>query len=256
MEIDAGTDLPDDIQITVNGETVIVALQYQWLPPICPECKVFGHPQGTCAKQSGPKVSSSEVNWQVVNKGKSKIIGNLVPSEADTSSSSLPTIEESIGIPCELADVPTHPGELQLSTTSNSVPIIPNTSTPQQSSVSPGEEQDSDDELLGVLESVVSSSKVVQDVPPIKESVSLDTVINSAPKAGLSTTEGGPNSAKVVNPSSGVKQPPKPPDLHTDRIKQKIAELEANKSLSKSAKRRMLKQLKEQSLGSLSEGKH
>ncbi|KAG5552980.1 hypothetical protein RHGRI_010965 [Rhododendron griersonianum] len=126
---------------------------------------------------------------------------------------------------------------MQLSTTSNSVPIIPNTSTPQQSSVSPGEEHDSDDELLGVLQSVVSSSKVVQDVLPVKESVSVDTVINSAPKAGLSTTEGGPNSAKVVNPSSGVKQPPKPPDLHADKIKQKIAELEANKSLSKSAKR-------------------
>lgn len=33
--IEAGSELPDDIQITVNGQSVVVAIKYQWLPPIC-----------------------------------------------------------------------------------------------------------------------------------------------------------------------------------------------------------------------------
>lgn len=35
VEIDVRTELPDDVKITVNGESVVVRLEYQWLPPIC-----------------------------------------------------------------------------------------------------------------------------------------------------------------------------------------------------------------------------
>ncbi|KAF7143233.1 hypothetical protein RHSIM_Rhsim05G0116500 [Rhododendron simsii] len=251
VEVDAGTDLPDDVQITINGEL-------------------------------------AEDKWQVVSKGKGKINGNSIPTVADESSSSLSAIEESNGIPSELAEVPNHSDELQLFATSRSVSILapdivvkdpmdkgivvkdpeihdlsiqeasqpllsmPTTSRPQQPSVlSPGEEQDSEDELLEVLEGVVSSSKEGKNVLPVKAAVSLDPVIKSAPKAGLSSIESGPNSDTVVNPLYETMQPPKPPDLQRDNFKEKIAELEANKSLSKSAKRRMIKQVKEQSLGSL-----
>ncbi|XP_058227165.1 uncharacterized protein LOC131335705 isoform X3 [Rhododendron vialii] len=63
-----GSELADDIQVTVNGQSVVVVLHYQWLPPICSECKVFGHPQGSCNKQTNLQPSNEEY-WQVVSKG-------------------------------------------------------------------------------------------------------------------------------------------------------------------------------------------
>lgn len=68
VEIDAGTELPYDVRIIVNGELVVVAIQYQWVPPICCDCKVFGHPQGSCSKQVSSKPPKDV--WQVVGKGK------------------------------------------------------------------------------------------------------------------------------------------------------------------------------------------
>ncbi|KAF7124957.1 hypothetical protein RHSIM_Rhsim12G0101100 [Rhododendron simsii] len=136
---------------------------------------------------------------------------------------------------------------------SQSLLSIPTTSRSQQ------EKHDSEDELLEVLEGVVRSSKKTEEVPQVKAAGSLDPDINaSALKDGLSNTVNGPNFDKVVNPLSEAMQPPtpKPPDLQRDKFKEKVAELEANKSLSKSAKRRMMRQLKEQSLCSLSGGGH
>ncbi|KAI8560024.1 hypothetical protein RHMOL_Rhmol04G0222600 [Rhododendron molle] len=68
VEIDAGTELPYDVRIIVNGELVVVAIQYQWVPPICCDCKVFGHPQGSWSKQVSSKPPKDV--WQVVGKGK------------------------------------------------------------------------------------------------------------------------------------------------------------------------------------------
>ncbi|KAI8564159.1 hypothetical protein RHMOL_Rhmol03G0160300 [Rhododendron molle] len=123
VEIDAGTDLPDDVQITINGETVIVALQYQWLPPICTDCKVFGHPKGTCSKQSGTKVSTQQDTWQVVSKGKGKRDANSTDMVSGESSSSQSAIEVSNGIPSVLVDLP-NLDEVQPTTTSEVVPIL------------------------------------------------------------------------------------------------------------------------------------
>ena len=66
IEIDAKDDLPNDITISVNIDSVMVGVEYQWLPSKCEGCKVFGH---TC----GPKPASKESNpedWLVVGKGK------------------------------------------------------------------------------------------------------------------------------------------------------------------------------------------
>lgn len=123
VEIDAGTELPDDVEITINGEAVIVALQYQWLPPICTDCKVFGHPTGSCTKQLGTKVSSQKDIWQVVSKGKGKRDANPAAMGTGESSSSQSAIEDSNGIPSVLADLP-HSDELQPSTISETLPFV------------------------------------------------------------------------------------------------------------------------------------
>ncbi|KAG5516313.1 hypothetical protein RHGRI_037131 [Rhododendron griersonianum] len=189
VEIDAGTDLPDDIQITINGEAVVVALQYQWLPPICTDCKVFGHPKGSCIKQSGTKVSGQKDTWQVVSKGKGKRDTNSADVVSGEASSSQSAIEDSNGNPSVLADLP-NSVELQPITPSEAVasedngivvkgPVVHALSNLDKGGQRAACEQsfqgqvddttgsDSDVELLEVLERVVSSNKVSENMHPV-----------------------------------------------------------------------------------------
>ncbi|KAH7844917.1 hypothetical protein Vadar_033123 [Vaccinium darrowii] len=69
-QVDAELKLPNEIQVTVNGSSVIADIEYQWIPDICTECKVFGHLKGKCTKVSAPKPSGKKEIWQVVGKGK------------------------------------------------------------------------------------------------------------------------------------------------------------------------------------------
>lgn len=66
VEVEAGDFLPNDIVISVNAESVMVGVEYQWLPPRCDSCKVFGH---TCSPKAVPKVNIVEQDWIVVGKG-------------------------------------------------------------------------------------------------------------------------------------------------------------------------------------------
>lgn len=43
VEISAGDELPSEVVVRSNGESVIIKVEYQWLPTKCAECKVFGH---------------------------------------------------------------------------------------------------------------------------------------------------------------------------------------------------------------------
>ncbi|KAI8529947.1 hypothetical protein RHMOL_Rhmol11G0015400 [Rhododendron molle] len=151
-------------------------------------------------KNSGVLVDCSELKSQLSRlKEHHDLAGNLTPDPdacAVESSSSLSVIEASIGNPSELAEVPNHSGDLQLNTAYNIVAILPvvkdpvaegtvvndpvhhdlsiSTSTkPHQPGVSSHEEEhDSEEEPIEVLESIVSSSKEVENVSPVKEAVS------------------------------------------------------------------------------------
>lgn len=43
VEIPARDELLVEVCVRVNGESVLVELEYQWLPSKCTDCKVFGH---------------------------------------------------------------------------------------------------------------------------------------------------------------------------------------------------------------------
>ncbi|KAI8530014.1 hypothetical protein RHMOL_Rhmol11G0021000 [Rhododendron molle] len=277
VEIDVGTDLPDDVQITINGEAVIVALQYQWLPPICTNCKVFGHPKGTCFKQPGTKVSSQRDIWQVVGKGKGKRDANSATMVTGKSSTSQSAIEDSNGIPSVLADL-SNSIELQPITTFDFVhnlsseivvkdsvdkgmvakgPVVhvvsnndngrqmaasdqsvlgqgDATSGPRSSSNSietivtqalSDELSDSEDELLEVLERVVSSNQMSQTLVHLNPPASLDVGSSDShtPQGKLGLGAKGRAAEKVPTGGSVI-----------------------NKSLSKFAQKRLRKLAKEQ----------
>lgn len=83
IEVSAEDDLPDEIQIVVKGESVMVHVEYQWLPTRCAKCKVFGH---SCAPKPGVKASTSNSTWQVVGK----------PSELKEGAPQLPSNQQNI----------------------------------------------------------------------------------------------------------------------------------------------------------------
>jgi hypothetical protein len=82
-------DLPEDVRITVEGNSVVVPIEYQVLPPLCKTCKVFGHSDIRCSKtpsstsnpnQECTKVGTSlppqqpaVLGWTRVGNGKQKV---------------------------------------------------------------------------------------------------------------------------------------------------------------------------------------
>lgn len=91
VEVDAEFELSDDIQVTVNGASVVVVIEYQWLPAFCPECKRFGSSNGCCSKSSSPKPPVTTDVWQVVGKGKGKTKVNVespAPLQVDYNATS------------------------------------------------------------------------------------------------------------------------------------------------------------------------
>lgn len=55
VEIDAADELPDDIHVIVEGESVTVQVEYQMMPPVCTHCKVFGHTTSRCPRNISQK---------------------------------------------------------------------------------------------------------------------------------------------------------------------------------------------------------
>ncbi|KAI8550597.1 hypothetical protein RHMOL_Rhmol06G0119600 [Rhododendron molle] len=51
IEISAEQDLPEEVIVIVEGESVVGPIEYQVLPPMCRHCKVFGHPNTQCSKK-------------------------------------------------------------------------------------------------------------------------------------------------------------------------------------------------------------
>lgn len=136
IEVSAKQSLPDEITVIVEGESVVIPVEYQVLPPMCDICHVFGHHTNKCAKEAStsslPHQPVSQV-WTTVGNGKQKV-------------------------GCEYSNQ----GQL------TDLVLNPTTSEPQQTSTPfnttvtqlHGEESsDSEEELLEVLEGVVSSNQ-------------------------------------------------------------------------------------------------
>ncbi|GJZ76381.1 putative reverse transcriptase domain, reverse transcriptase zinc-binding domain protein [Tanacetum coccineum] len=64
VEISAGTDLKMEVSMAVSNEDgegytrEVISVEYEWKPPYCRDCKVFGHSHDTCPKN----VSISDPN--------------------------------------------------------------------------------------------------------------------------------------------------------------------------------------------------
>lgn len=78
VEINAGDELPTDITISVKDESVMIGVEYQWLPSRCEKCKVFGH---TCDVKAVPKATSHVEEWTVVGKGKLSSTGAVTGNQ-------------------------------------------------------------------------------------------------------------------------------------------------------------------------------
>ncbi|KAG5513035.1 hypothetical protein RHGRI_038542 [Rhododendron griersonianum] len=130
IEISADHELPDEVAVTVQGETVVVPIEYQVLPPMCSQCHIFGHATSKCSKQA--VVPPSQLEWQVVKRGKQKaveqssLVKNVHPHQSPLPhvlSEASPLVQSKLGEHIEVTE----------------------------------DTDDSDVELLEVLESVVSS---------------------------------------------------------------------------------------------------
>lgn len=65
IEISAKADLPKNIHITDGCHSVKVGVEYQWLPPKCGVCKVFGH---VCRPKPEPQPSIDDEEWKLIGK--------------------------------------------------------------------------------------------------------------------------------------------------------------------------------------------
>lgn len=52
IEVSAEHELLNEVTVVVEGESVVVLIEYQVLPPMCTICHVFGHFSAKCAKPS------------------------------------------------------------------------------------------------------------------------------------------------------------------------------------------------------------
>ncbi|KAG5540761.1 hypothetical protein RHGRI_020861 [Rhododendron griersonianum] len=69
IEISAEYELPDDVRISVEGESVVVPIEYQVLPSMCKQCQVFGHSTAQCSKKSTSTPSQPNQDWTIVGNG-------------------------------------------------------------------------------------------------------------------------------------------------------------------------------------------
>ncbi|KAI8559923.1 hypothetical protein RHMOL_Rhmol04G0214000 [Rhododendron molle] len=65
IEINAEHDLPEEVTIVVEGDSVIIPVEYQVLPPMCTICHVFGHSTIQCAKKASTSSSLPKLASQV-----------------------------------------------------------------------------------------------------------------------------------------------------------------------------------------------
>jgi hypothetical protein len=49
VEIDVNSECPKEIDIELNGESIVIGVEYPWLPPKCSLCAGFGHSAYACS---------------------------------------------------------------------------------------------------------------------------------------------------------------------------------------------------------------
>ncbi|KAF8402130.1 hypothetical protein HHK36_013082 [Tetracentron sinense] len=61
VEVQADSKLPESLQFRLNSSKIIfVKLEYDWHPPRCETCKVFGHPTEKCSTHVGDREKPSQ----------------------------------------------------------------------------------------------------------------------------------------------------------------------------------------------------
>lgn len=77
IKINAEHDLPDEVVVRVEGESVVVHIEYQVLPPMCSSCHVFGHTISKCTKSTSTSSipqQKAKQEWVQVQNGKLKSV--------------------------------------------------------------------------------------------------------------------------------------------------------------------------------------
>ncbi|KAG5512917.1 hypothetical protein RHGRI_038663 [Rhododendron griersonianum] len=195
---------------------------------MCNVCNVFGHSNAQCAKKAS--TSSSSLSRVEVQKENEIHVGN--------GSSSLPQQPDN-----EWVQVRNGKQKVvqNLSNKGETVLAVSTSVLVEQ------EQSDSDEDLLGVLEKVVSSAKgtpIAQDATPMEgsqlpQATSSEQVINRVGEVASTTSIA---QAEHLNP--------KPPDILSGESKEK--EPAQKQPLSKSAQKKLRKQVREQALCSFS----
>ncbi|KAG5557729.1 hypothetical protein RHGRI_007847 [Rhododendron griersonianum] len=210
---------------------------------MCSVCHVFGHSNVQCAKKASTSSSLSKVEVQNENVIR---VGNGVsslPQQPDKQE----WVQVRNGKQKVVQDLP-NKGETDL------IMSIPGVSGAQYSlsdGISGLVEQvqsDSDEELLEVLEKVMSSVKGAQ-------MVHVATSLEGGQLPQITCTDPAVNNrvweVASITSLTQVEQPnPKPPDLLSEKSKEKVPAVK--QPLSKSAKKKLRKQVREQALCSFS----
>ncbi|XP_058181235.1 uncharacterized protein LOC131299672 [Rhododendron vialii] len=102
IEISVVHELPKEVRITVEGESVVVPIEYQVLPQMCKLCQVFGHSTAHCSKKLPPTTSPINQEWTIVSNGKPK---NNTTQTCSTSSTSPGSPKHAADPQVELTDL-------------------------------------------------------------------------------------------------------------------------------------------------------
>ncbi|XP_058189185.1 uncharacterized protein LOC131306776 [Rhododendron vialii] len=102
IEISVEHELPEDVRMTVEGESVMVPIEYQVLPLMCKQCQVFGHSTAQCSKKSSSTSSQPNQDGTIVSNGTHRNhptqLNPCTTSSASPPSSKLvatPTVDDS-----------------------------------------------------------------------------------------------------------------------------------------------------------------
>lgn len=155
IEVSAEQVLPDEVQVVVEGESIVIPVEYQVLPPMCNICHVFGHHTSKCARGasiSSPPQQPADQVWTRVGNGKQKV----GCEQSKTEQLNCPVDVLASIVPQQL-------------------------NNPMVSPIPEEEVNDSEEELLEVLEGVVSSSQRAEPIVPQEKETSGVNQSTSAP---------------------------------------------------------------------------
>ncbi|PWA91064.1 zinc knuckle CX2CX4HX4C [Artemisia annua] len=80
VKVDASNDLVDSIEVCYRslGKSMMLDVEYAWVPPMCSHCKVFGHSFEKCGNRiiTQEEVMKRNENKNVTEKGATKVMGD------------------------------------------------------------------------------------------------------------------------------------------------------------------------------------